>query len=160
MKNTTPKTGPHTGHKVEYSAWAPSGSTFKVKWFSCNLDIECSLAWFSSIVFPHYLANVPPNSARHALNCIITAYHLHEWVWGDWLKTDHATWAKLGIRDKETFAGWLTSHWPGFVTMRDLANGAKNFINSTSSSTGRIDGSWGKGPWHGALVRMHGHTCS
>jgi hypothetical protein len=53
---------------------------------------------------------------------------------------------KLGIRDKETFAGWLTSHWPGFVTMRDLTNGAKHFIKSTSSSTGRIDGSWGKGP--------------
>jgi hypothetical protein len=28
------------------------------------------------------------DSARLALNCAITAYHLHEWVWGDWLKTD------------------------------------------------------------------------
>ena len=33
-----------------------------------------------------------PDSARHALNCIITAYHLHEWVWGDWLNADYATW--------------------------------------------------------------------
>jgi len=36
-----------------------------------------------------------PDSARHALNRIITAYHLHEWIWGDWLKTDYATWKKL-----------------------------------------------------------------
>jgi hypothetical protein len=36
------------------------------------------------------------DSARLALNCIITAYHLHEWVWGDWLKTDYAAWKELG----------------------------------------------------------------
>ena len=24
-----------------------------------------------------------PQSARHAVNCVITAYHIHEWVWGD-----------------------------------------------------------------------------
>jgi hypothetical protein len=29
-----------------------------------------------------------PDSARRAPNCIITAYHVHEWVWGHWLKTE------------------------------------------------------------------------
>ena len=24
--------------------------------------------------------------ARHALNAVMTAYHLHEWVWGDFAK--------------------------------------------------------------------------
>jgi hypothetical protein len=27
-----------------------------------------------------------PHSSRLALNCAITAFHLHEWVWGDWSK--------------------------------------------------------------------------
>jgi hypothetical protein len=36
------------------------------------------------------------DSGRLALNCIITAYHLHEWVWGDWLKTDYAAWKQFG----------------------------------------------------------------
>jgi len=27
-----------------------------------------------------------PHSGRRALHCAITAYHLHEWVWGDWLR--------------------------------------------------------------------------
>ena len=25
-------------------------------------------------------------SERHALNAVMTAYHLHEWVWGDFAK--------------------------------------------------------------------------
>jgi len=32
--------------------------------------------------------------ARHALNCILTAYRLHEWVCGDWLQTDYEAWGK------------------------------------------------------------------
>ena len=52
------------------------------------------------------------DSARLALNCIVTAYHLHEWVWGDWLKTDHAAWKQLGIRDKETFIAWIEHECP------------------------------------------------
>ena len=29
-----------------------------------------------------------PHSIRRAWHCAITAYHLHEWVWGDWLKAN------------------------------------------------------------------------
>jgi len=25
-------------------------------------------------------------SARHAINAVMTAYHLHEWVWGEFVK--------------------------------------------------------------------------
>ena len=31
-----------------------------------------------------------PHSTRLALNCAMTAYHLHEWVWGEWLKNQSA----------------------------------------------------------------------
>lgn len=68
-----------------------------------------------------------PHSARHALNCAITAYHLHEWVWGDWLKTDYATWRTLGIRDKDSFLAWIDKACVWFKTIQDLANGAKHF---------------------------------
>jgi hypothetical protein len=60
-----------------------------------------------------------PHSVRLAVNCALTAYHLYEWVWGDWLKTDYATWKSLGIRDKESFLAWidqglsLVQHDPG-----------------------------------------------
>lgn len=85
-----------------------------------------------------------PDSARHALNCIITAYHLYEWVWGDWLKTDHATWKKLHIRDIESFRKWVTTAWSGFQTAEALANGAKHFTRAPV--TERIAG-YGRGPY-------------
>jgi hypothetical protein len=76
-----------------------------------------------------------PHSARHAINCAITAYHMHEWVWGDWLKTDYATWQKLGIRDKETFLAWVDQNEPWFRSIQDLCNGSKHFDRSASGKT-------------------------
>jgi putative phosphoesterase len=29
-------------------------------------------------------------SPRHAINCMLSAYHMAEWIWGDWLQTDYA----------------------------------------------------------------------
>jgi hypothetical protein len=46
-------------------------------------------------------------SARRALHCAVTAYHLHEWVWGDWLSKDYGTWKALGIRDRDSFLAWI-----------------------------------------------------
>jgi hypothetical protein len=87
-----------------------------------------------------------PDSARHALNCIITAYHLYEWVWGDWLKTDHVTWGKLSIRGRETFKDWLYSNCPGFAVMESLTNGAKHFVRKTNPETQHVSG-YGCGPY-------------
>src|SRR5207247_2075257 len=36
--------------------------------------------------------------ARHALNAVMTAYHLHEWVWGDFAKRRSAAGSSLGLR--------------------------------------------------------------
>jgi len=44
-----------------------------------------------------------PDSARHAMNCAITAHHMADWVWGDFVKGDAALKAKLGIKKKEHF---------------------------------------------------------
>lgn len=68
-----------------------------------------------------------PHSASLALNCALSAYHLHEWVWGDWLKTEYATWKTLGIRDKNGFLAWIDRACPWFITIQELANGTKHF---------------------------------
>ncbi|TPK89074.1 MULTISPECIES: hypothetical protein [unclassified Mesorhizobium] len=39
-----------------------------------------------------------PHSARRALHCAITAFHLHEWVWGERLSKDKAARDRMGIR--------------------------------------------------------------
>jgi hypothetical protein len=87
-----------------------------------------------------------PSSARLALNFIITAYHLHDWVWGDWLKADYATRKKLGIRKMPSFKAWLDRSCPGFGALKDLTNGAKH-LRKTNVATEFIDGGFGSGPY-------------
>jgi hypothetical protein len=86
------------------------------------------------------------DTARLALNCAITACHLHEWVLGDWLKTDYAKWKELDTRDKSTFVTWLKRECPGFDTLQDSTNGAKHFIRQQESETQRVAG-FGMGPY-------------
>lgn len=87
-----------------------------------------------------------PDSTRHALNCIMTAYHLHEWVWGDWLKTDYETWQKIGgIRDKDSFKARLAELGPGMTVVEELTNGTKHF-GKRLVETERIEG-YGSGPY-------------
>ena len=61
-------------------------------------DLTNSRDFYAILVedFDDFMAE--PHSARRAVHCAITAYHLHEWVWGDWLKHDYDVWKALGIR--------------------------------------------------------------
>lgn len=68
-----------------------------------------------------------PLSARHAINCAISAYHMHEWVWGDWLRKDDSTKISLGVTDKDSFVEWIDRHEPFFRAIAQLANGSKHF---------------------------------
>lgn len=74
-------------------------------------------------------------SARHAINCAVTAYHMHEWVWGDWLKKNTVAKAKLGISDKDSFLAWIDTNEPFFSVVQDLANGSKHFDRKTMQKT-------------------------
>ena len=69
---------------------------------SATFEIANSCDLYAMLVadFDDYMAE--PASARRALHCAITAFHLYEWVWGDWLKTDFTAWNRLGIRDRES----------------------------------------------------------
>lgn len=109
-------------------------------------DIVRARDLLSKLEADHTDFKAQPDSARHALNCIITAYHLHEWVWGDWLNADHATWKKLGIRDCKSFTRWLESEWHDFIMVQSLTNGAKHFIRQEMGKTDRIAG-YGMGPY-------------
>ena len=50
--------------------------------------------------------------ARHALNAVMTAYHLHEWVWGGFAKRDytlHRSWSLRRARRRRTTIAALNS---------------------------------------------------
>src|SRR6516164_927661 len=103
-----------------------------------------------------------PHSARLALNCAITAYHLHEWVWGDWLQGDYSIWRELGIRDLETFRDWINGACPWFETVRELSGGAKHFASTDTFKTERLGAppfmldalgaGWDEGAWGGPPI--------
>lgn len=76
-------------------------------------------------------------SARHALNCALTAFHLHEWVWANWLKADKETQAKLQISSRDGFLGWIDLACPWFPLIQDLANGTKH-VRPTQFSARRV----------------------
>jgi hypothetical protein len=87
-----------------------------------------------------------PSSARLALNCILTAYHLHEWVWGGWVKSDAKLQATLGVKTKKDFLAWIDRAWPWFSLIQDLANGAKHFGRPPGIQTSKVEG-YGQGPY-------------
>jgi hypothetical protein len=71
-----------------------------------------------------------PGSARLAVNCAVTAYHLHEWVWRDWLKNDQSTRQALGIaKDRRDFLAWIGRACVWFLCIQEVANGTKHSLN-------------------------------
>jgi hypothetical protein len=72
----------------------------------------------------HYL------SARHALNAIITAYHMHEWVWGECRANRPDLLKKWGLVSKpcaKDFEKYLIGPCPGIEDARKVTNGTKHF---------------------------------
>jgi hypothetical protein len=68
------------------------------------------------------------DSARHAMNCAITAHHMADWVWGDFVKNGVALKAKLGIKDKNDFTRWIDSQTVWYGPVQGISNGSKHFI--------------------------------
>jgi hypothetical protein len=80
-----------------------------------------------------------------AMNCILSAHHLHEWVWALHLKAEQPI-ALPGktIRAKSDLVEWLDDHCPHFRLIQELANGSKHC--SPVHGTDKIDG-YGRGPY-------------
>lgn len=105
---------------------------------SATFGIASSLDFYAMLVadFDDYMAE--RQSARRALHCAITAFHLHEWVWGDWLKADFAAWKRLGVRDKDSFLAWIRRECRWFETIEGLAVGAKHFTRHEDFTAMRV----------------------
>lgn len=99
----------------------------------------CGLVMFNIVTSRAYLAKLEADfadfmkergSERLALNCAVTAYHLHEWVWRDWLKNDQSTRRVLGIaKDRRNFLAWIERACVWFLAIQELATGAKHMQN-------------------------------
>ncbi|MBY4611616.1 hypothetical protein K6M90_28745 [Rhizobium sp. 9T] len=127
-------------------------------------DIKSAGDFYAVLVedFDDFVAE--PHSARRALHCAITAFHLYEWVWGDWLSKDKAARDAMGIasRDRDAFLQWIDRYCVWFQIVQDLANGTKHFGRSTGFETMRVVGfgdAGGVGPGgKGYLVIDWGET--
>lgn len=68
------------------------------------------------------------HSGRRAIHCSITANHMKDWVWNDWLAGDARAREQLGFTDSASFYKWLGRNvWYGIL--REVAEGAKHFAN-------------------------------
>jgi len=70
-----------------------------------------------------------PESTRHALNAIMTGYHLHEWVWGDKVEKNSSLMKKMGVENRKLsgFRNWIRGECPEFEIARAITNGSKHF---------------------------------
>lgn len=97
-----------------------------------------------------------PGSTRHAINCALTAFHMLDWIWVDFLEKDKALQAKLGLpliqadlkakgekhSEIRAFRAYVDSMNPFFRTVQGIANGSKHFRSDVpvkTSVTGAID---------------------
>jgi len=101
-------------------------------------DLVSSADFYGMLVedFDEFMAE--PHSARRALHCAIIAYHLHDWVWRDWIENDPAVQETLGVSSKRSFIFWINQRCVWFRTIADLANGTKHFIRDQGFETTRV----------------------
>ena len=85
--------------------------------------------------------------ARHALNAVMTAYHLHEWVWGGFAKRDytlHRSWS-LRRAHVDEFKRYLFGKCPALEEAEALTNSTKHFRtdrNVVPLPTGKHEGAF------------------
>lgn len=75
-----------------------------------------------------------PSSARHAMNFVITAHHMSDWVWVGFLNKDVAQKRLLGLAKENIhgFRKWLYGQSIWLAQMQPLANGSKHFQPTNS----------------------------
>ncbi len=92
-------------------------------------DVKDSVGFYKLMIenYDDFVEN--SGSTRHAINCAISAFHIAEWIWGDWLSTDYHTQSKLACRDRNAFMRWIDKQNPIFCAVRDITNGSKHFAS-------------------------------
>lgn len=102
-------------------------------------DIKNSADFYRKCLDDYASLLQTPDYAGFAINCAMSSYHLSEWIWGDWLKSDHALKSRLGIRSCDDFKRWVEGQCPFFKTVQSIANGSKHFNRSVSQNTAKIE---------------------
>src|SRR6476620_2387708 len=83
-----------------------------------------------------------PTSARIAVNYAVTAYHMAEGIWGDWLKGDAKAKAALGIKSVDDFKAWVDRETAFFPAMQAITNGTKHFNKRAFNATAKTEGAF------------------
>jgi hypothetical protein len=114
-------------------------------------DINNSRDFYQKLLedFDDYMQQ--QDSARHAMNCAITAHHMADWVWGDFVKGDATLKVRLGVKDKGDFMAWIDSQTVWYGLVQSISNGSKHFIRENAKGTQKIEGfgmgGYGQGPF-------------
>lgn len=108
-------------------------------------DVESSADFYAMVVADFHEFHTEPQSARRAMHCAISAYHLHEWVWADWLKRNKSRRDELAIQSREEFLRWIVRQSPWFEVIQSIANGSKHF-SGRDIETSKVGG-YGMGPY-------------
>jgi hypothetical protein len=112
-------------------------------------DIKNSADYYAMLVDDFDEFTEQPQSSRRAIHCAITASHLGEWIWHDWLKDRVDVKAQLGVTTKKSFYEYLKQHvWLNIL--REIANGSKHFERQaykTEYVKGYGMGPYGVGPY-------------
>jgi len=88
-----------------------------------------------------------------AMNCILSLYHLHEWVWYGWLESNVAAQEKFGIQGKKgsegckAFRQVINNKCPHFDLLRKLANGTKHCRRVNGDPETEKVAGFGRGPF-------------
>lgn len=112
-------------------------------------EIENSADYYAMLVtdFDEFMAD--PQSGRKAIHCAISAYHMHDWIWHDWLKDRRDIRKELGLTNFEVFKEYLKGCvW--LDILREIANGSKHFrrqLYKTQLVRGYGAGPYGVGPY-------------
>ncbi len=114
-------------------------------------DINNSRDFYQKLLedFGDYMSQ--QDSARHAMNCAITAHHIADWVWGDFVKGDAALKAKLGVNDIHDFLRWIDTQTVWYGLVQGISNGSKHFIRKNAEGAVKVQGfgmgGCGQGPY-------------
>ncbi|MBN8876163.1 MAG: hypothetical protein J0I32_01335 [Sphingobacteriales bacterium] len=93
-------------------------------------DIKTSLDFFRKLLDEREDWLKTRTSARHAINCAITAWQLHDWVFAEKEKYPFMN----QFATKNDFKSYLKSK-ENFQTLHDLADGAKHYVITNRDTT-------------------------
>lgn len=126
-----------------------TNASFRIGRKDVMFNIENSADYYAMLVadFDDFMED--QRSARKAIHCAITSYHLGEWVWHDWLKNQGGVKGQLGITNEKSFYKYLNDHF-WLNLLREIANGSKHFKKQairTQLVDGYGAGTYGIGPY-------------